>query len=70
MQLMKKNRGINIIITSPILMTMVLLLAEFLPLRLRYPSVILRLPEVNRKEKNENIQQILENSGYGLRVTP
>ena len=59
--------ALNIIISRLILMTMVLLLAEFLALRLGYPSVILRLPEVNRKEKNENSQQILENSGYGRR---
>ena len=48
-------------------MTMVLLLAEFLALRLGYPCVILRLPEVNRTEKNESSQQILKNSGYGRR---
>ena len=59
--------ALNVTISRLILMTMVLLLAEFLALRLGYPSVILRLPEVNRKEKNENSQQILENSGYGRR---
>ena len=59
--------ALNIIISRLILMTMVLLLAEFLALRLGYSSVILRLPEVNRKEKNENSQQILDNSGYGRR---
>lgn len=47
-----------------------LLLAEFLALGLGYPSVILRLPEVNGKASNENSQQIQENSGYGLKVTP
>ena len=30
----------------------------------------LHLPEVNRKTRNENSQQILENIGYGLGVTP
>ena len=31
---------------------------------------ILHLPKVNRKTRNEKSQQILENIGYGLGVTP
>ena len=39
---------------------------------LKPPAVtdVLHLPEVNRKTRNENSQQILENIGYGLGVTP
>ena len=32
--------------------------------------LVLHLPDVNRKTRNENSQQILENIGYGLGVTP
>ena len=43
------------------------LLHHFLLIARHY---ILHLPEVNRKTRNENSQQILENIGYGLGVTP
>ena len=32
--------------------------------------LVLHLPDVNRKTRNENSQQILANIGYGLGVTP
>ena len=40
------------------------------PLLLLSVCLLLHLPKVNRKTRSKNSQQILENIGYGLGVTP